>query len=201
MFWFDIADVLLPPVYQAIKDMYAYARTIDTELRESLANMMLVRTNFFVQTCDIETVEYWENLLGIQLYGDETIEERKQMILLYMNNRFPTTEAYTRYVLQELFGDGHYDLSFAPNDPFYLRIGIQDVSTNSIKKFSNWFVKMCPAHLIFSTSHVENTQSTNYISAGTTCHNVQKSTCTMRLGTDTVYLGSQSDNVNWVEFS
>ena len=88
MFWFDIADELLPPVYRAIKDLYAYARTLDTELKESLANMMLVRENFFIQTCDLETIEYWELLLGDELYGEYTIEYSRKQILIDMTNRF-----------------------------------------------------------------------------------------------------------------
>lgn len=201
MFWFDIPDELLPPAYQAIKDMYAYARTLDTELRESLTNMLMIRTNFFIQTCDLETIEYWESLLDIQLYGFETIEERREMILLYLNNRYPTSEPYVRHVLTTLFGEDGYTLSIDEHDPFYLRISMYDSTYDAIKRFVNWFERMCPAHLKWTRNYTERSHATNYISAGTTCHTTSSSACEMTTGTGTLYLGTQSYSVNWLNFS
>lgn len=201
MFWFDIADVLLPPVYQAIKDMYAYARTLDTELRESLANMIAVRTNFFIQTCDEETLEYWENLLGISSYTGETIEERRNFVLMYLNNRFPTSEPYIRHVMDNMFGESNYILTFDPLDPFSIRLSFVDTNYDRIKKFLVWFQKMIPAHLRWLYGHIENTQATNYISCGTTSHETVTTSCTMTTGTGTLYLGENSYTVPWIEVS
>lgn len=199
MFWFDIADVLLPPVYQAIKDMYAYARTLDTELRESLVNMTAVRTNFFIQTCDEQTLQDWENLLGISLYTGETLEERRQFILMYLNNRFPTSEPYIRHVMDMMFGSEHYQLTVGDIDPFSIMMLLTDVPSEKIRKFMAWFSKMLPAHLSLLYGHIENTQATNYISAGTTSHESSLTSATMATGTDVLYLGNDAYTVPWVE--
>ena len=200
MRWYNLQD-LLPPVYSGIKSMFATAESENTELLSAKSNVDSILSNFFVQTCDIETLEYWENIIGIKLYGDETEDERRSMVLLYLANNWQITKPFVENVMQNLFGDGHYYFEYSTNNNLQVYIGMNDVSTNAIKRFTDWFTTVCPAHVKWTTSHVENTQSTNYISAGTTCHNVQKSTCTMRLGTDTIYLGSQSYNVNWMEFS
>jgi hypothetical protein len=199
MFWFDIADVLLPPVYQAIKDMYAYARTLDTELRESLANMVSVRTNFFIQTCDEQTLQDWENLLGISSYTGETIEERRQFVLMYLNNRFPTSEPYIRYVMNNMFGETNYTLEFDEYDPFRLQLNLYDTNYEKIRKFLAWFSKMCPAHIIWLYGHIENTQATNYISSGTTSHESVTTSGSMQFGTGTIYLGQNQMTVPFVE--
>ena len=199
MYWFDIADELLPPVYRAIKDLYAYARTLDTELKESLANMMLVRENFFIQTCDIETIEYWESLLGIEIYGGETIEDRRQMILIYLNNRFPTSEPYVRYVMRTIFGEGNYDLEIDPSDPFFIHFLYMNADYDSIKRFVSWFNRMCPAHLMWVQTHVEPTSDDLYISCYTPSQLVSRSQATMSAGEGTLYLGSQSYTVPWIE--
>ncbi len=201
MFWFDIADVLLPPVYQKIKDMYAYARSLDTELREALVNMIRVRTNFFIQTCDEETIEYWENLLEIPLYGVESLDDRRQLILLYLNNRYPTSEPYVRHVLATLFGENGYSLEIDQNDPFRIKLDMFDTSYEQIKRFIDWFEKMCPAHMTWTRSHIENTQATNYISANTTNHNVSKTSCTMSYDSEVLYLGENSYTINTLELS
>ena len=199
MFWFDIADVLLPPVYQAIKDMYAYARTLDTELRESLVNMAAVRTNFFIQTCDEQTLQDWENLLGISSYTGETIEERRQFVLMYLNNRFPTSESYIRHVMDMMFGSEHYQLTVGDIDPFSIMMLLTDVPSEKIRKFMAWFSKMLPAHLSLLYGHVENTQATNYISSGTTSHESALTSATMATGTEVLYLGDNAYTVPWVE--
>ena len=199
MFWFDIADELLPPVYRAIKDMYAYARSLDTELREALANMIAVRTNFFIQTCDEETLEYWENLLGISSYTGETIEERRQFVLMYLNNRFPTSEPYVRYLMTKMFGESNFSLEFDAIDPLTLQLNLYDTNYDKIRKFLAWFSKMCPAHIRWLYGHVENTQATNYISSGTTSHETVTTSCTVTTGTGTLYLGENSYTVPWLE--
>jgi hypothetical protein len=199
MIWFDIADVLLPPVYQAIKDMYAYARTLDTELREALAGMVEVRTNFFIQTCDEQTLQDWENLLGISSYTGETIEERRQFVLMYLNNRFPTSEPYIRHVMDMMFGESNYRLEFDETDPFRLHLNLFDTNYEKIRKFLAWFAKMCPAHIQWLYGHIENTQATNYISCGTTSHETAITSATASAGYEDLYLGENSISVQWIE--
>lgn len=201
MFWFDIADVLLPPVYQAIKDMYAYARTLDTELRESLVNMVLVRTNFFIQTCDEATLESWENLLNINVYPGESTDERREFILLYLNNRFPTTEPYVRDMMNGLFGEANYELEFDSVNPFNLKIHVYDTNYDKIKKFFSWFGMMCPAHIMWGAYHTENTQAMNYVSAGTTNHYSVSSQCTVTSGSGILYLGTSAQTFDTMELS
>ena len=189
MFWFDIADELLPPVYRAIKDMYAYARTLDTQLRESLTDMLAVRQNFFIQTCDLQTIEYWESLLGITLYGGETLEDRRQMIMIYLNNRFPTSEPYVRHVMETLFGAGNYDLEFDPDDPFFIHVKMFDSPYETIKRFWDWFLKMRPAHIIFTKSYTERAYGEIFVSSISPSQYMSKATASVTYGTGTVWLG------------
>lgn len=199
MFWFDIADVLLPPVYKAIKDMYAYARTLDTELREFLVSMYEIRTNFFIQTCDEATLKNWENILGISDYTGETIEERRQFVLLYLNNRFPTTEPYIRSVMEKMFGESGYTLSIDSSDPFYLILHVFDTNYEKIRKFFTWFAKMCPAHIRWHNYHTENTQADNLISANTESHSTAIATSSLQIGTGVIYLGNTEITTDWIE--
>ena len=201
MFWFDIADELLPPVYQAIKDIYAYARTLDTELREYLANMIAIRANFFIQTCDEQTLQEWENFLGISSYTGETLDERREFVMMYLNNRFPTSEPYIRYLLNKIFGESNYTLEFDQIDPFALQLAFVDANSDKIRKFLAWFSKMIPAHLRWIYGHIENTQATNYISCGTTSHETVTTSCSLVTGTEVLYLGTNTYTVNTLELA
>lgn len=202
MKWFDIPDELLPPVYRKIQDMYEYARTLDTELREFLLYMKRILENFFIQTCDLKTIEYWEELLNIHLYGDETIEERRQNILLYLNNASPTTEPYVREVLTRLFGAENYDLSFDlyHNKPYNLDIEIRDTDIESIEKFMLWFMRMCPAHILLNAQHTETAETdAPVIYAGAQSDYDAYAETELSAGMETLYLGSNGTSVVWVD--
>lgn len=170
MKWYDIADILLPPVYREIRDMYEYAKALNAELLEYLSKQTHIRYNCFVQTCDLATIEMWEGLLGITLYGAMTLEERRQNILLHMNNRFPYSEPYIRAVLESLFGITHYTLTIdtANNRPYHLTIEFLDTSHDKIKQFNDWFLNVLPAHIRYDRTHIENSQSEMKIRVGTT---------------------------------
>lgn len=200
MYWFDIPDDLLPPVYAAIKDVYAYARTLDTQLRESIVDMDNVKGNFFIQTCDEDMLEYWESLLGIDLYGNETLDERRQTILLYLNNRFPTSEPYIRHVMDGLFGEDGYSLSINTNDPYRLDIRMFDTTYDSVKRFMRWFIRMCPAHLLFHANETERANETLYISSVAPGQYLSHASDTMTSETSVLYLGNTGNflqTLNW----
>lgn len=199
MVWFDIPDILLPPVYRAIKDMYAYARSLDTELREFIVYMNDIRTNFFIQTCDEDTLKEWENTLGISGYAGESIEDRRKFVMLYLNNRYPTTEPFIRGVMANMFGSENYTLEFDQFDPFQLNLHVYDTNYDKIQKFFTWFAKMCPAHIRWANYHTENSQATNYIEAHAESHVTATSSSSLSVGTGVIYLGNTAYTADWLE--
>lgn len=198
MRWYDLQN-LLPPVYAGIKSMYATAESENIELLEAKADNTKILDNFFVQTCDITTLEYWERIIGIPIYGDETIESRRKMVLLYLANNWQITRPYVRQRMLDLFGVGHYSFEYDPNNHLIVNIKITDTTASAIKRFLDWFVKVCPAHIQFRYGHTEGTEAQNYISCGTASHESVTTSATMSFGSGTVYLGQSSYSATWVE--
>lgn len=199
MRWFDIPDELLPPVYKAIKDVYAYARTLDTELRNFLATMYYIRRNFFVQTCDAATLQDWIALLRIPMYGPETEQEKRELVLMYLNNQRPATEPFFRSLLTELFGEDGYTLSIDPTDPLRVNIEFLDSNYQFIRQFGDWFVRMVPAHILWEGALVEPSHS--IVDCSSECVSATFCTCkaTSSTGTQTIYLGNTAYTADWVE--
>lgn len=198
MRWYDL-QTLLPPVYAGIKSMYATAESENTELLESKADYAKILENLFVQTCDVSTLEYWENIMGIKLYGDETIESRRQMVLLYLANNWQITKPYVKQRMLELFGVGNYSFEYDQNNHLRVSVLIEDATTNAIRRFLDWFMTVCPAHIQWLYGHIENTQATNYISCGTTSHETAITSATASAGYEDLYLGENSLSVQWIE--
>lgn len=200
MRWYNLQD-LLPPVYANIKSMYATAETENTELLNVRLSIRQILENMYIQTCDLETLEYWERTIGIELYGDETEESRRRMVLLYLADNWQITKPYVESVMLELFGEGNFVFEYDFNNNLVVKIKMFDVTTNAIKRFINWFQTVCPAHIMWGAYHTENTQATNYVSAGTTNHYSVSSQCTVTAGSDTLYLGTSVQTFDTMELS
>lgn len=200
MRWYNLQD-LLPPVYANIKSMYATAETENTELLNVRLSIRQILENMYIQTCDLETLEYWERTIGIELYGDETEESRRRMVLLYLADNWQITKPYVESVMLELFGEGNFVFEYGYNNNLIVKIRMFDATTNAIKRFMNWFQTVCPAHIMWGAYHTENTQATNYVSAGTTNHYSVSSQCTVTSGSDTLYLGTSPQTFDTMELS
>ena len=200
MRWYNLQD-LLPPVYANIKSMYATAETENTELLNVRLSIRQILENMYIQTCDLETLEYWERTIGIELYGDETEESRRRMVLLYLADNWQITKPYVESVMLELFGEGNFVFEYDFNNNLVVKIKMFDVTTNAIRRFMNWFQTVCPAHIMWGAYHTENTQATNYISAGTTNHYSVSSQCTVTTGSGILYLGTSSQTFETMELS
>lgn len=198
MRWYDL-QTLLPPVYAGIKSMFATAETENDELLGVKSYSEGILSNLFVQTCDVQTLEYWENLIGINLYGDETIESRRQMILLYLSNNWQITRPFVESRMFELFGYLNYSFEYDPSNNLIVRLHFYDSDSTAIKRFLDWFCKVCPAHIKWTNAHTERSQATNYIACGTTSHTTVTTSATMSVGTETLYLGDTELTVPWVE--
>lgn len=200
MVWFDIPDELLPPVYRNIKDMYAYARSLDTELRNLLVQMGLVQKNFFIQECDAQTLQDWIALLRIPLYGGEAEQEKRDLVLLYLNNQKPASEPYFRYMLEELFGPEGYKLEIDPYDPLTISIDFIDARPLEIRRFGDWFVRMVPAHIAWLASLVMPSEC--IVNCTNTSLSTDFATCvaTSSMGQNaTLYLGQNSTTADWID--
>ena len=201
MLWFDIPDELLPPAYQAIKDMYAGTRTLDTELRDFLTTMYYIRRNFFVRTCDTPTVDEWISLLAIPLYGGETLEDKRNLILLYLNNQKPATEPYFRSMMDKLFGEGGYTLEIDPDDPLKVNIEFIERDPLQIQQFGDWFIRMVPAHILWYATLIRYSRSKVVSTSNAIVAEKMRSSASMSNSAepDTIYLGQDSFLADWIE--
>lgn len=157
MRWYHIPE-LLPPVYRQVKSMFAVADAEDIELRNYLDLTNHVWENFFIQTCDLETIEYWERLLEIDLYGTETIEERRDQIILYLSNNQPITDPYAKEVLKRMFGDGNWTYEHDPDNNLILNIEIRNATDDQQRRFLQWFSRVCPAHIYWKAGRVQQVE-------------------------------------------
>lgn len=179
--------------------MFSSALSENNELLQVKSYFSEVKDNFFIQTCDEQTLQYWESLLNIKLYGGETIDERRQMIILHLTNSQPITILFARKVMDDLFGNGNYELFYDPISPYILYISIFDTTIDKLETFLYWFEEVCPAHIQWNAGHTETADTEFEIFAGSQSDYDVVTTAAASTGTETLYLGSQATTFNYIE--
>lgn len=67
--------------------------------------------NAFIQDCDIQGIKRYENMLGLMPDTASGLEERKQAVLMHLNNKPPYTYRTLLKKLEVLYGAGNYEVS------------------------------------------------------------------------------------------
>lgn len=140
------------PVLEYIELMKAYGFSLDKveALSESLYN------NMFIQTCDAETIKYWETLFKLSVRYGETLDYRRERLMQKFNQILPYTIGSFKARLTELFGED-YELS-VDSKTCTMRIKVTSGRNGAIDLLYDLVLDMVPAHL----KVVANQQVTNY---------------------------------------
>lgn len=165
MHWYDLTE-LLPPVFRNIKSMLSAAWSENKELLKFKAVLGEIKDNFFIQTCDVQTLQYWESLLNIRVYAGETIEDRRQEIIRRLMNNQPITLKYVRKVMNDMFGEGNYEILISENNPFVIYFSIFNSPIEKVEQFLLWFEEVCPAHIQWNAGHTDKSKEHNGIYLG-----------------------------------
>ena len=105
-----------------IEEFQRISVAYDRELRLIWAVLGAQQENQYFDTMDEDTCSRWEKLMGIQLIGDESIQERRMMIKGRWTTSIPYTEPRFHEVLKAMVGD-YYTLSISAQQKL-LTVGI-----------------------------------------------------------------------------
>lgn len=198
MRWYYMPD-LLPPVYAGIDSMRATAETEDTELRNLYSLRDSILANFHVQTCDVKTLQYWERLLDIEVDADETLDERRAMIMIYLVANWQITDRYVTEVGIGYFGAGNFAIEYDADNHLIVNLRMVHPNINAITRFIRWFEKVCPAHIAWQAGPVfPSNEDVVSIARGIGAM-VATAQMSMTTGTATLYLGPNSQTVQTVD--
>lgn len=198
MHWYHLKD-LLPPVFSSIKVVSSCAITEDIELQKILVVAKQILDNFFVQTCNEDTLRYWESLLNIKLYGEETIQERRDAILLRLANNQPITMPYVEQVMFDMFGDGNYEFKIDEENPYVIYFGVYETDFKRLDTFTRWFETVCPAHLQWYSEHIEKAETEFEIYTHAESGFWNDAQISFSTGTETLYFGSEAITFDTIE--
>lgn len=97
------------PVIEYIAIMEAYGYILD----KYSVDAQEISKNFFIQTADVETIEWWEKTLGLTVLPDYTMDYRRSRIIQRFAQKAPFTVWDLKDRLDAMFGED-YTMSIDP---------------------------------------------------------------------------------------
>ena len=150
----------LPVWFKPVLEYIAIMRGGSEELGRFDETAEQIRLNDHVQTADEATVSYWEQLLGIAPVPGDTLEYRRERVLMRINQTVPFTVWHLRDRLRELFGED-YTLEVNPSE-CWIRIIVTSDRYGAISLLHDLIYSYVPAHLyVYSNQQVSNVTSSD----------------------------------------
>ena len=150
----------LPGWFKPVLEYIAIMHGGAVELARLDEDAEQIRLNDHIQTADASTLQYWERFLGIVSSAGDTLEYRRERILMRINQTVPYTIWHLRDRLRELFGED-YTLEVNPAE-CWIRIIVTSDRYGAISLLHDLIYSYVPAHLyVYSNQQVSNVTSSN----------------------------------------
>ena len=140
------------PVLEYIAIMEAYASPL--AMYEDLAGRL--HQNFYIQTCDVDTIKYWERIFGFTVRYGDTLDFRRQRIIQRMSQIAPYTVWHLRDRLIDLYGEGNFTLE-VNEQACWIKIFVTSDRYGAIDLLYDLIYDIVPTHLyIYANQEVTN---------------------------------------------
>lgn len=150
----------LPGWFKPVLEYIAIMHGGAVELARLDEDAEQIRLNDHIQTADASTLRYWERFLGIVSSAGDTLEYRRERILMRINQTVPYTIWHLRDRLRELFGED-YTLEVNPAE-CWIRIIVTSDRYGAISLLHDLIYSYVPAHLyVYSNQQVSNVTSSD----------------------------------------
>lgn len=107
---FDVLKALLPSWFQKIAEYPEVMKAYAAALAELEVNIERIKANTFLQTCDEETLSYWEKKLKLYPPEGEPLEQRRRMAISQWSMASRPTIKYLKDELDRLIGAENYEI-------------------------------------------------------------------------------------------
>ena len=108
--------------------------------------MTRLQENFYLSTCDEETVAYYENLFGLRVRLGDTLDFRKERLLQKFNTVVPFSIGFLKAKLGMLYGTDGYTLDVDSVESI-LRIKVTSDRYGAIDLLYDLLWDVVPAHM------------------------------------------------------
>ena len=98
----------VPDYYDGLRDMKELMKTENPLFKDGRIALQRFIQNQFIMQCDIPTLQKYEEMFGLLASANDSIEWRRERILIRINMRPPFSWWFLIRKLDDLFGKGKY---------------------------------------------------------------------------------------------
>ena len=179
---YDVLMENLPDYFKLVLEFIQIMRAHGYALDQLDGDIQNVYNNFYIQTCDVTTLAYYEGLLDIVPSAGDTVEYRRQRVMqqLSLIPQFDINWLITK--LNGLYGMDGYTLE-VDSKKCTVDIDISSGISNALRIFYDFIWDVLPAHMELSSRQNVTTD----IPVGINIGMVASSTVTTIINSPTVY--------------
>lgn len=147
---YDVLMENLPDYFKPVLEFIQIMRTHGYALDQLDGDIQNVYNNFYIQTCDVTTLAYYEGLLDIIPSAGDTVEYRRQRVMQQLSLIPKFDINWLRDKLTELYGRDGYDLTVSSVNST-LSVNITSGTYAALQLFYDFIWDVLPAHIAIST--------------------------------------------------
>ena len=143
----------LPGWFKPVIEYIAIMRGWSFAISDAETDAGKIKDNFYIQTCDEQTLREWEKTLRLQVEAGDSLAFRRERIL----NRLASFSPFTIYDLEErltsLFGDD-YSLTWSAEN-CWIKIFVTSDRYGAVRLLRDLIHEMIPVHLyVYSNQQI-----------------------------------------------
>ena len=135
-----------PDYFKDIRDFKIFAGIVTNKLKSLAKAVNDILANFYIQTCDIPTLELHERLLGIVVYPDDELDFRRVRILQRYNENTPYTTIAFMAKLNIFIGADSYAMEEIQEEPMFV-LFLYSVSRGWLEEIHRMLKSWLPIHV------------------------------------------------------
>lgn len=138
---------LLPEFFKKIQEYPEIMKAWTKALNEAATVSDQIWNNFYVQTCDSDTLSFYEAVLGITPGQSDDIEVRRARVLGRLSLTIPYSERRIREILDQTFGDYTLTVDYANLEA---DMELHEFMENGMLLFIQMWYGFAPAHIVIT---------------------------------------------------
>ena len=149
--WHDELASWFPSWYQDVKEMDALWHTWCVLLDQLQKDIQHVLDNFFLNKCDEETIEFWEEFMKIKFAVPHTLEYRRRYIMTHFSGFGKCSATQIKNIIRQYTGSGA-SVSFEPcdedgNHELIILMENGEIENTYLTDLQSILEKVIPAHI------------------------------------------------------
>ncbi len=145
----------LPPVLQRVRELERVSLLEQPEFDRARAAHEQVLQELFPYICTEYGLSRWEKMLGVSPGANDSVERRRQVVLLRLSEQLPFTMRRLADILARVAPEGQYYIELHPAE-YLLRVRLSLIGKSYFRVLQDVLDRTLPANLLLDLDLLYN---------------------------------------------